>query len=62
MDLETLILDVLLLALPKSEDKRFLLPPKIFVLSLSSGSEILPSLGVGGILLDWDMFADGIVK
>jgi hypothetical protein len=52
---------MVLLPLPKNEDKRFLLPPKIFV-SLSCGSEILPSLGVGGILLNSDMVVDGIVK
>lgn len=45
--------DVLTLALPKSEDKRLLVPPKILV-SLS-GSEMLPNLGVGGIFLDSDM-------
>jgi hypothetical protein len=49
-------------AFPKSEDKRFLVPPKIFVLSLSSGSDMLPNLGVAGIFLDSDMFVDRIVK
>jgi hypothetical protein len=42
-----------------NEDSHFLVPPKILVASLSSGSEILPSLGVGGILFDSDMLVDG---
>jgi hypothetical protein len=52
----------LTLALPKIEDRRFLVPPKIFVSSLSSGSEMLPNLGVGGIFLDSDIVMDNIVK
>lgn len=45
-----------MIALLNSEDSRFLLPSKnLFALSLSSGSEILPNLGVGGTLLDWGM-------
>jgi len=63
IDLGTPIFGVIFFpALLNKEDSRFLLPPKILVVSLSSGREILPSLGVGGILLDPDIVVDGIVK